>query len=55
MCGEDSIEHLKFPESSVEPVSGDTLNSFKVVKKLLRGSTNELDRVLSSDEFNRLF
>ena len=35
-------------------VSGDTLKSFKVVKKLLRRSANARDRVLSPEEFKSL-
>ena len=35
-------------------VSGDTIKVFKRVKKLLKGDSNARDRVLSSDEFNRL-
>jgi integrase len=35
-------------------VSGDTIKIFKRVKKLLKGDSNARDRVLSSDEFNRL-
>jgi integrase len=35
-------------------VSGDIIKIFKRVKKLLKGDSNARDRVLSSDEFNRL-
>jgi integrase len=35
-------------------VSGDIIKMFKRVKKLLKGDSNARDRVLSSDEFNRL-
>jgi integrase len=35
-------------------VSGDTIKVFKRVKKLLKGDSNARDRVLSSDEFNKL-
>ena len=36
-------------------VSGDTLKTFKVVKKLLKGSSNARDRVLSPGEFENLY
>jgi integrase len=36
-------------------VSGDTLKTFKVVKKLLKGSSNARDKVLSPDEFKSLY
>ena len=35
-------------------VSGDIIKMFKRVKKLLKGDSNARDRVLASDEFNRL-
>jgi len=35
-------------------VSGDTIKVFKRVKKLLKGNSNARDRVLSSEEFDRL-
>ena len=35
-------------------VSGDTIKVFKRVKKLLKGDSNARDRVLSTDEFDRL-
>jgi integrase len=35
-------------------VSGDTVRIFKKVKKLLKGDANARDRVLLSDEFNKL-
>jgi integrase len=35
-------------------VSGDTIKVFKRVKKLLKGDSNARDRVLSSEEFDRL-
>jgi len=35
-------------------VSGDIIKIFKRVKKLLKGDSNARDRVLASDEFNRL-
>lgn len=35
-------------------VSGDTIKVFKRVKKLLKGNSNARDRVLTSDEFNKL-
>ena len=35
-------------------VSGDTIRVFKKVKKLLRGDSNARDRVLSSEEFDKL-
>lgn len=36
-------------------VGGDTLKNFKKVKDLLKKGANERDRVLSPDEYNRLF
>ena len=36
-------------------VSGDTLKTFKVVKKLLKGSANARDKVLSPGEFENLY
>ena len=35
-------------------VSGDTIKVFKKVRKLLKGDSNARDRVLSSEEFDRL-
>lgn len=35
-------------------VSGDTIRVFKRVKKLLKGNANARDRVLSTEEFNKL-
>jgi len=36
-------------------VSGDTLKSFRVVKKLLKKNSNARDRILNPEEFNHLF
>jgi len=36
-------------------VSGDTLKSFRVVKKLLKKNSNARDRILNPEEFNNLF
>ena len=35
-------------------ISGDTLRTFKKVKKMLKRNSNARDRILSPDEFNRL-
>ena len=50
-----SAKTMIFKAFDNDMLSGDTLKAFKVVKKLLKGSANARNRVLSPSEFENLY
>jgi len=48
------VKAMIFKAFDNDLVGGDTLKSFKRVKKLLKGNSNARDKILSKDQFNKL-